>query len=147
MASKESMSQDKAYYFLIWFYALCFMVAGLGHVADIWSEGWMPYVEAPDALNFYWTSLAAADFSAVVLLLARPRVGLALAILIMVSDVLINSYATYAIHVLAPDWPLQLQSLFLGLVLGGTPYLWKKTSKMAPFNPMLDIDAQVRRSA
>lgn len=141
------MNRDTAYYFWIWLYAVCFAGAGLGHVSDIWHGGWMLYADAPDAINLYWTSLAAIDLLAAALLFARPRVGLALAVLIMLSDVLINSYATYAIHVLAPDWPLQLQSLFLGLVLGGTPYLWKGEGKVTPLNQMMDTKAQVRRSA
>ena len=107
------------------FMALCLTLAGLGHWHDIATAGWrLAYAPAPLALNIYWSSLAVADIAAAVLLLLRRRTGLVFTLVILVSDVAINSYATYQLHLLEGGWALQLQSLFLGLVLGSLPALW-----------------------
>ncbi len=123
------MGNDKLYRLLIVFYAICLITAGLGHALDIWRGGWMPYIQAPPAMNLYWTLLAIFDMLAAGLLFLRLRVGLMFVLIIMTSDVLINSYGTYRLHVLEGGWSLQLQSLFLGLVIGAMPNLWSTGNK------------------
>ncbi len=108
-------------------YAICLAGAALNHARDIWNGGWLPYSEAPPAMNFYWTALALLDPLAVMFLYWRPRAGLALTLLIIVSDVSVNSYAVYGLgyrdsYAMAS---LQLQSIFLGFVLGSFLYLWR----------------------
>ena len=89
--------------------------------------GWQlphhPYVTA------YWTSLAVFDPLAVFLLIFAPRKGLLLALVIMLTDVAINSGVTYMelppASPYAVDSAVQLQTAFLGFVLGSIPFLWR----------------------
>ena len=89
--------------------------------------GWQlphhPYVTA------YWTSLTVFDPLAVFLLIFAPRKGLLLALVIMLSDVAINSGVTYTdlppASPYAVDYGVQLQTAFLGFVLGSIPFLWR----------------------
>jgi len=71
-------------------FALCLLGACVVHVVDLWQHGWLPYHFAPFPLNAYWTALTFPDAVAAVLLLCRPRTGLALALLIIASDVALN---------------------------------------------------------
>jgi membrane protein HdeD len=106
--------------------ALCFVGAGLNHAHDIWQRGWLPYEFAPLPLNAFWTALAGLDLLAAGLLLRRPRAGVVLALLIMVSDVAVNSYAKYGLGFGGwyGDLSLQVQSLFLGFTIGAAPLVW-----------------------
>jgi hypothetical protein len=106
-------------------YALCLTGAGLNHARDIVNGGWLPYKSAPTAVNRYWTSLTALDLLAAALLFFRPRAGLLLTLAIIVSDVGINSWVQYSTvnEVWYRDCSLQLQTLFLGFVLGSFPFI------------------------
>jgi membrane protein HdeD len=112
---------------LLAIYAVCLLGAGLNHAHDLWQGGWLPYRMAPLLLNWYWTSLTLLDSLAVVFLLVKPRIGSLLTLAIIVSDVAVNSYAIYALG--NSGWyslaSLQLQTLFLGFVLGSFPFLWR----------------------
>ena len=105
---------------------VCFVGAGLNHARDIWQGGWLPYEAAPLPMNAYWTALAPLDLLAAGLLLTRPKAGVAVALLIMVSDVAVNSYAHYGLGFRGwyGDLALQLQSTFLGFVVGAAPLVW-----------------------
>src|SRR5262245_16871521 len=71
--------------------AVCFVVAGLNHAQVMWQGGWLPHDWAPLPLNVFWTTLVVWDLLAAGLLLWRPRVGIALALVLMVVDVAVNS--------------------------------------------------------
>jgi hypothetical protein len=77
-------------------------------------------------LNAYWASLTFLDPLVVFLLIRSPRMGLLLAVAIMVTDVGVNSIATYfnTDGRYAVDYFVQLQTAFLGFVLGSAPFLW-----------------------
>lgn len=64
----------------------------------------------------------------VFLLSGRRRAGLALAVCIMVLDVAVNSLAHYILGG-AFGYALQLQSLFLGFVLGSVCFLWPRSNE------------------
>jgi membrane protein HdeD len=106
-------------------YAICLTGAGLNHARDIVNGGWLPYRSVPTAVNWYWSSLTAVDLLAATLLFIQPRAGLLLTLAIIVSDVGINSYVRYS--VIPEGWygevSLQLQTLFLGFVLGSFAFL------------------------
>jgi hypothetical protein len=76
----------------------------------------------------YWTSLTVLDPLAVFLLTFAPRKGLLLALVIMLTDVAINSGVTYMelppSSPYAVNYAVQLQTAFLGFVLGSIPFLW-----------------------
>jgi hypothetical protein len=123
-APAEALSQ--AGLWLRAFQAICFVAGGLSHARDMWHGGWLPYGWAPLPLNLFWTSLLAWDLLAAGLLLWRPRAGVVLALLIMVADVVVNSFWTASVGPLGweENLPLQLQTLFLGFVAGAAPLIW-----------------------
>ena len=91
---------------------------------DIARGGLLPYRYAPMPINVFWTCLAVLDFVAIYLLWTRRNLGLVTVLGIMVADVSVNSYAMYVLGIFPSFFPRQLQSLFLGLVLGCIAFLW-----------------------
>lgn len=79
-------------------------------------------------VRVYADSLTFLDALVVVLLLRLSRTGLLLASAIMLTDVGMNSFVTYAyVHAacsLAMDYFAQTNIAFLGFVLGSAPFLW-----------------------
>lgn len=106
--------------------ALCFAAGAFNHGRDFLIRGWRPYRFAPyPAFEFYWSALILLDLAVVVLLLTgRTRPALLLGLAVMVSDVAINVIATHAMGVVAYGWPLLLQAMFLGFILGSIGFLW-----------------------
>jgi membrane protein HdeD len=103
-------------------FALCLAAGSMVHIKDLWQHGWLPYRFAPLPLNVYWTVLAFLDALAALLLLARPRGGLALTLLVIVSDVALNLFARFYLGLRLQTFALSLQVLFLAVVVGATLY-------------------------
>jgi hypothetical protein len=82
-------------------YALCLAGATLNHVRAVLSRGWLPE-QLPTASAIYWSSLTVIDPLAAVLLFLRPRLGIALTLLIIVSNVAHNLWFIAA-HPLRPS--------------------------------------------
>ena len=91
-------------------------------MTDLWQHGWLPYSFAPLPLNAYWTVLTFLDALAAVLLLCQPRFGLALALLIITSDVAINLFARFYLRLHLQTLALSLEVLFLIAVVVATIY-------------------------
>jgi hypothetical protein len=123
--------------------AACLAIGAATHLVEIGRDGMLPYRFAPIALNAFWTSLAAIDLVAAGLLWYRPRAGLLLTLAIMIADVGVNSYAAYGLRLLPQVWPLQLQTLFLGFVLGCIGFVW--STPEAPSRRRDAPDAMHRR--
>jgi hypothetical protein len=106
-------------------------IGTLVHTIDIARGGWLPYRYAPFGANLFWSLLAILDPAVVVLLICRRRLGLALAVTIMVPDVAVNSYMAYALPIdkLPRFLALQLPTLFCGFVLGSVAFLWRASSR------------------
>ena len=105
-------------------YILLFAFGGSVHLFHILQGGWLPYTYVPDWINAYWTSLALFDFVAIILLLRWRRAGLVASLLIMVSDVAVNTYA----HNLTGGniyWGYVGQVMFLGFIIGTFGFLWR----------------------
>ena len=105
-------------------YAVCLTGAAWNHAHILFKHGlWWNYGGIHPFYATFWTSLTFLDSLAVLLLLTRPRAGLVLTTLIIVSDVLINACAglTYGI-----DLPSFLaQFVFMLFVLGTVQRAWK----------------------
>ncbi|MEU5598529.1 hypothetical protein [Streptomyces sp. NPDC020298] len=109
----------------------CGIVAGLllvgavTHITDLLRHGLHPYDWAPNWVNFYWSSLAALDPLAAILLIGGKRWGVDLACVIVMTDLAVNSYATYGIQhsTLAAEPGLQRLIAFAVLVLGSAPFI------------------------
>src|SRR5713101_7479125 len=102
------------------FFSVCLAAACAVHVTDLWQHGRLPYRFAPLPLNAYWTSLTFLDAFAAVLLLWQPRTGLALALLIMASDVALNLFARFYLRLHLRPVALALQLLFLIALFAAT---------------------------
>ena len=75
-------------------YAICLTGAAWNHARILFEHGlWWNYGGIHPFYATFWTSLTFFDSLAVLLLLTRPRAGLVLTTLIIVSDVLINACA------------------------------------------------------
>jgi len=106
-------------------YAIAFLIGTATHVRNLLQGYSCPH---HPLLNGYWSALTLADPLTVALLLLAPRPGLLLAAGIMLTDVAINSTASYlyldADGRYAVDSFVQLQSAFLGFLLGSAPFVW-----------------------
>ena len=71
-------------------YIVAFAIGTTTHLDSILHGWWFP---RHPLLNAYWTSLALVDPLTIILLLRAPRLGLPLALVVMVTDVAINSVA------------------------------------------------------
>jgi membrane protein HdeD len=103
-------------------FALCLAASSIVHINDLWQHGWLPCRFAPLPLNVYWTVLALLDALAALLLLAQPRAGLALTLLVIVSDVALNLFARFCLGSHLRAVALSLQVLFFVAVVGVTLY-------------------------
>ncbi len=109
-------------------YIFSFSGATVRHISDLLRGGWLPYVDAPLWMNAYWTSLTFLDPLAVLLIFISPLWALVVAVLIMVSDVGINSYWAFQLN----DIPfsqnifLQAQTGFAIFVLLTAPFIWNR---------------------
>ena len=102
-----------------------FFTGVVTHGLDFLERGPRPYAGEPLALEAFWSALLLLDASTVILLLiGRRKAGLILALVIMVVDVAANSVAHHGLGFGAVAWKLQLQTLFLGFVLGSVGFLW-----------------------
>ena len=80
---------------LLFIYILCFLSGGVHHWLDIIKIGIFPYRNVPFIFNLYLTSLAIFDFVVIWLICVRPIMGLLLAMVIMLSDLVVDSYVGY----------------------------------------------------
>ena len=103
-------------------FGVCLAAACAVHLADLWRHGWLPYHFAPLALTAYWTALTLFDALGAVLLLWQPRTGLALALLIITSDVTLNLFAHFYIRFHLKPLTLSLQVIFFVAVVAAISY-------------------------
>lgn len=104
-------------------YVVLFAIGGCVHLVHIIEDGWLPYSFAPEWMNVYWTSLVFFDFAAIGLLLKYRNLGLILSLLIMISDVAVNTHA-HNIEGGGIYWGYIAQTMFLGFILGTIGFLW-----------------------
>jgi hypothetical protein len=114
-------------------YALCLAGATINHVRSVLTRGWFPE-QLPATTALYWTSLTFLDPLAAVLLFVRPRMGVALTIMIIVSDVAHNLWfiATHPlggsfVEDVTSSFFMMSQIAFLAFVAFTAPMVWKRT--------------------
>lgn len=104
-------------------FAVCMAGAAWNHARILFEHGlWWNYGGVHPFYAAFWTSLTFFDSLAVFLLLTRPRAGLVLTTLIIVSDVLINTCVglTYGFDPAA----FAAQGIFMVFVLGTVRMAW-----------------------
>ena len=115
-------------------YSVGFLVGTSTHVAGIIQHGFLAH-QAPLLFKLYWDSLTLLDPLTVLLLWTRIRLGIGLAVLIMVTNIGINSYAYLSGYLgqtvsdMIPV-PLFLQSLFGTFVFTTSPVVMKRITTM-----------------
>lgn len=111
-------------------FACCFAIGGVNHGRDIWQGGLFPYHAVPMPINAIWTALCPLDFAVALLVWWRRSTAIALGMAILLVDVGVNSWIAYfsGLHVQSFE-PLQVQSLFLGFVLGGALFTLGETQQ------------------
>lgn len=67
------------------------------HVVQLVASGFNPYLGMPGWLRTYFIALTVLDPLAAVLLARRHRSGVALAVVVLVSDAVANGFANYAL--------------------------------------------------
>lgn len=108
-------------------YIAGFSVGVVTHLLDFLRYGVRPYSWGPLPLEIFWSSLVVPDALVVIALLTgRIKFGLVLAAAIMVVDVAVNFYAMTALSIDGFDFPLTVQSIFLGFVLGSIGFLLER---------------------
>jgi hypothetical protein len=114
-------------------YSMGFLGGTHTHIMGLLQNGFLAQ-KAPLLLNVYWDSLTLFDPLTVLLLWTRPKPGIGLACLIMLTDISINAY-TYAtgsfgppIPGMIPSW-LFTQSLFATFVFVTAPMVLGKLPK------------------
>lgn len=76
---------------LLMVYIIGFAVGTTTHSIELIDGGFFPYTFAPLWKNIYRTSLTFLDFAVIILILISIRPALIIAVIIIVSDVIINS--------------------------------------------------------
>ncbi|UOQ69219.1 hypothetical protein [Hymenobacter volaticus] len=109
-------------------YSLGFLIGTYTHVHGVLTHGWLAW-PVPRAIGLYWDALTFLDPLTVFLLWRSPRVGLALAVAIMVSDVSVNTLVYLAGYLGRPIphmVPVSLfdQALFGLFVVSTAPLVW-----------------------
>ncbi len=113
-------------------YIFGFAYGTRNHIVDILVDGWLGYDFVPLPINLYWTLLTFFDPLAILLLLSLPLAGILLSILIMASDIAINTgvtvYFFYQTGILSLD-RLPLQIAFGIFVFLTSPISWKRIKR------------------
>ena len=119
-------------------YALCLAGATVNHVRAVLSHGWIPE-HLPPATALYWSSLTFIDPLAAVLLFVRPRIGIALTVAIIVSNVAHNLgfLAAHPLHGSLLDEvtssPFMMSQIaFLLFVAATAPVAWRGSPEVIP---------------
>lgn len=116
-------------------YSLCLAGATFNHVRAVLAHGWFP-AHLPQLTALYWSSLTFVDPLAAVLLSVRPRMGIALTALIIVSDVAHNLWFI-ASHPLGRSFVqgvassefMMSQIAFLMFVAATAPVAWREARR------------------
>lgn len=116
-------------------YALCLAGATINHVRAALSQGLLPE-HLPWATALYWSSLTIFDPLAAILLFHRPRVGIALTVSIIVSNVAHNLWFIAA-HPLRGSFVEDVTSsafmlsqvAFLLFVVATAPVAWRESRR------------------
>lgn len=122
-------------------YALCLGGATVNHVRAALSRGWLPE-QLPLATALYWDSLTFLDPLAAVLLFVRPRLGIALTVAIIVSDVAHNLWlmaayplsGSFIADVTSSGFMLSQIAFFL-FVAATAPLAWRECKLVSSSRP------------
>ncbi len=111
-------------------YALCLLGAGLNHLQTILRHGlFWDYHHAPVISQIFWTSLTFLDLIAAILLFIKPRIGLVMTFLIILIDVIHNTWIGQKQGYSLLNYMYLSQLFFLIFVIFSIHYPWQKLPK------------------
>jgi hypothetical protein len=114
-------------------YALCLLGASTTHIHTLIIHGlFWHYNGLPLITCIYWTSLAFLDPVAAILLWLKPRIGLILTLLIIVSDVGHNTWITLNQSFSLLNSMYLAQVAFLFFVVFSFKYAWSGNERSKP---------------
>lgn len=114
-------------------YTVCFLVGTYTHTAGLLRQGFLAF-PVPLLIGVYWDALTLLDPVTAALLWWRPKVGVWLAVGVMVSDVSINTYV-YLAGYFGPSVPNMVplslfdQALFGLFVLVTAPLVYQQVNR------------------
>ncbi len=118
---------SRAYVFI---FACAFAIGGINHARDLALGGVLPYHAVPLSINVFWTALCPIDFALAAAVWLRRRTTVVAGVLVMLTDVGVNSWVGYFSGVRVSSFePLQVQSMFLGFLLGGALFVLPPVSR------------------
>lgn len=108
--------------------AICMLVGASTHIKWIYEHGiYSKHLNTPFFSTVFWDSLAFFDIVAAVLLIARPKTGIWLTLVIIITDVVHNNALLFLVHEhmneigvkmwVTKYWMLVVQILFMIFVL------------------------------
>lgn len=111
-------------------YVLCLAAGAYTHASILIRHGWRwDYGGKPIGTVLFWSALTILDPLAAVLLFLKPRSGTVLLTVLMLCDVVHN---TWIIHVYGGiAWMVIDQWIFLAFVLATVRIIWTDTRKQA----------------
>ena len=109
-----------------------FPLGALGHFWWLARHGLFYYGPGPPWAVWFWYGLCVADFIIPVLMLLKPRTGLAGGVATMVFTLVVNwtRFPTFEYHF---NWVLLTLTAFGIAMAALTPWLWRAST--APLNP------------
>jgi hypothetical protein len=109
-------------------YVLCLAAGTSTHASILARHGWRwDYGGKPIGTVLFWTALTILVPLVAVLLFVRPRLGIMLLTLLMLSDVIHNNWVIYFYGGVV--WMVADQRVFLTFVLATAWTVWKATRK------------------
>lgn len=109
-------------------YVLCLAAGTYTHASILARHGWRwNYGGKPLGTVLFWSALTLLDPIVAILLFARPRLGITLLMLLMLSDVIHNTWIIYVYGGVV--WMVADQWVFLIFVLATAQTLWNAAQK------------------
>ncbi len=110
--------------FVVFLLCFCLTIGGIVHLYDNIIDAQLPYDLAPQWLNIYWRCLGVLYLLTVFLLNQNRRIGLVFMLVILFTNVTINSHAQFTLDILNNHTELLMTTLFLGFAIGVSMWLW-----------------------
>ncbi len=122
-ATTRSASPRRSRAILI-LWVIGFLIGTATHILDLVEGGFETYAEFPTALRLFWVSLVVLDPITVVLLLLHRRVGIVLALTVILADIAVN-WTVFVTVSGNPLFGVVNQTVFAAFLLATTPMLWR----------------------
>ena len=101
-----------------------FLIGTASHIIDLVAGGTETYAAFHVGLRVFWISLTVLDPLTAALLIMRRRVGIVLALAVILADIAVN-WTVYLTIADNPFFGVVNQTIFAIILLTTTPILWR----------------------